>query len=133
MKNGILQNACCTSPKSDSDLEKKCSYAHRQVDEQPRNSINDSGDFQDVESKICGRLSHVSSQLVMIPSSRSMLSRDKRLPLDTCNQSGLQDNVFGNQSSTFDSPRDHLQFHLMTWKETEKQFLWISSLRSKQV
>ena len=40
-----------------------------------------SGDFQEVESNYCGRFSHVSSQLVMIPSSRSMLSRDKRLPL----------------------------------------------------
>ena len=47
------------------------------------NSINDSGDFQDVESNYSGRLSHVSSQPVMIPSSRSLLSLDKRLPLDT--------------------------------------------------
>ena len=38
-----------------------------------------------------------------------MLSRDKGLPLDTWNQSGLQENVFGNQFSTFDSPRDHSQ------------------------
>ena len=30
----------------------------------------------------------------MIQSSRSMLSRDKRLPLDTWNTSGLQENVF---------------------------------------
>ena len=73
------------------------------------NSMNDSGDFQDVESNFCGRLSHVSSQPAMIPSSRSMLSRDKRLPLDAWNQSGLQENVFGNQFSTFDSPRDHPQ------------------------
>ena len=36
-----------------------------------------------------------------------MLSRDKRLSLDTWNTSGLQENVFGNQFSTFDSPRDH--------------------------
>ena len=43
----------------------------------------------------------------MIPSSRSLLSRDKRLPLNTRSQSGLQENVFGNQFSTFDSPRDH--------------------------
>ena len=73
------------------------------------NSSNDSGDFQDVESNFCGKLSHVSSQPGMIPSSRSMLSRDKRLPLDTWNQSGLHENVFGNQFSTFDSPRDHPQ------------------------
>ena len=44
-----------------------------------------------------------------IPSSRSLLSDDKRLPLDTWNQSGLQENVFGNQFSTFDSHIDHLQ------------------------
>ena len=54
-------------------------------------------------------LSHVSSQPATIPSSRSMLSRDKRLPLDTWNQSGLQGNVFGNQVSTFHSPRNHPQ------------------------
>ena len=62
-----------------------------------------------MESNYGGRLSHVSSQLAMIPSSRSLLSRDKRLPLDTWNQAGLQENVFGNQFSTFDSPRDHPQ------------------------
>ena len=45
----------------------------------------------------------------MIPSSRASLSCDKRLPLDTWNQSGLLGNVFGNQFSTFDSPRDHPQ------------------------
>ena len=45
----------------------------------------------------------------MIPCSRSMLSRDKRLPLDTWNTPGPQENVFGNQFSTFDSPRDHPQ------------------------
>ena len=38
-----------------------------------------------------------------------MLSRDKRLPLGTWNASGPQENVFGNQSSTFDSFRNHYQ------------------------
>ena len=33
----------------------------------------------------------------VIPSSSSILSRDKRLPLDTWNALGLQDNGFGNQ------------------------------------
>ena len=47
--------------------------------------MRDSGDFLDVESKFCGRLSHVSGQLVMIPSSRALLSRVKRLPLDIWN------------------------------------------------
>ena len=65
----------------------------QQMQEQ-MNSTNHSGDFQDMESNCSGRLSHVSSQPAMIPSSRSILSRDKRLPLDTWNQSGLQENVF---------------------------------------
>ena len=73
------------------------------------NSMNDSGDFQEVESNYSGRLSHVSSQHAMIPSSRSMLSRDKRLPLNTWDSSGFQENVFGNQFSTCDSFRDHPQ------------------------
>ena len=71
--------------------------------------MNDSEYFQDVESNYSGRLSQVSSQLAMIPSSCSLLSRDKRLPLDTWNQSGVQENVFGNQFSTLNSPRDHSQ------------------------
>ena len=66
------------------------------------NSMYDSGDFQDVELNYCGKV-------VMISSYRTLLSRDKRLPLDTWNQSGLQENVFGNQFSTFDSPTDHPQ------------------------
>ena len=59
------------------------------------NSVDDSRDFQDVESNYCGTLSHVSSQPVMIPSSRTLLSRDKRLLLDRWIQSGLQENDFG--------------------------------------
>ena len=95
----------------------------QQMQEQ-MNSVNDSGDFQDVESKFCGMLSHVSSQPAMIPSSHALLSRDKRLPLDTWNQSGLQENVFGHQFSTCDSPRDCLEeFNLTTCIETEKQSL----------
>ena len=62
-----------------------------------------------MESNYSGRLFYVSSQLAMIPSSRSMLGRDKRLPLDTWNTAGFQENVFGEQFSTFDSTRDHPQ------------------------
>ena len=67
------------------------------------NSVSSPGEFQAIESNYSGRLSHVPSQPEMIPSSRSLLSRDKRLPLDAWNQSGVQENVFGNQFSTFDS------------------------------
>ena len=62
-----------------------------------------------MESNHSGRLSHVASQSAMIPSSRSMLSRDKRLPFDTWNALGLQENFFGNQVSTFDSYQNHHQ------------------------
>ena len=54
----------------------------QQMQEQ-MNSMNSSGEFQDIESNYNGRLSHVSSQPATLPSSRSMLSCDKRLPLDT--------------------------------------------------
>ena len=56
------------------------------------------------ESDDSGRMSYVSSPPAMIPSSRSMLSREKSLPLDTWNTSELQGSVFGNQFSTLDSP-----------------------------
>ena len=58
------------------------------------NNMNDSGKNQEVESNHSGRLSDVPNQPATIPSSRSMLSRDKRLPLDTWNQSGPQEKTF---------------------------------------
>ena len=73
--------------------------------QQQTNSMNDSGEFQEVETNYSGRLSFVSSQPAMIPSSRCMLSRDKRLPFDTWSALGLQENVFGNQFSTCGSHR----------------------------
>ena len=51
--------------------------------------------IQDIESNCIGRLSHVASEPEMVLSSRSLLSRDKRLPLDTWDQSEAQENVFG--------------------------------------
>ena len=59
------------------------------------NSLNDAGEFQEVESNYSGKLSYVSSPSAVIPSSRSMLGSDKRLPLDTWSTSGLQENVSG--------------------------------------
>ena len=64
----------------------------------------------------------------MIPSSRSLLSRDKRLPLDTRNTSVLQENVFGNQFSTFDSPRDYPQKNSV-WRRAKKP--WSSAWSRK--
>ena len=73
------------------------------MQEMQMSSIHDASELQEVESNHSGRISFVSSQLAMIPSSRSMLSRDIRLPYDTWNLSEAQGNVFGNQFSTFDS------------------------------
>ena len=84
-------------------------FFHLQPLQEQMNSMNSSGEFKDIESNYCGRLSHGSSQPEMIPSSRALLSRDKRLPLDTWSQSGVQENVFGNPFSTFDSPTDFPQ------------------------
>ena len=52
------------------------------------NSTSDSGEFQEVESDHRARLSYGPSQSVTLPSHRSMLSRDKRLPFGTWNASG---------------------------------------------
>ena len=43
VKNGTLQNACSTRPRMVVGLGKRCSFAHRQVDEQPtkRSKTND--------------------------------------------------------------------------------------------
>ena len=44
VKSGILQSACSTSPRVVADLGKKCSHAHRQVDEQPSKRSKKKGD-----------------------------------------------------------------------------------------
>ena len=44
VKSGILQYACSTSPRVDADFGEKCSYAHRQVYEQPCKRYKKNGD-----------------------------------------------------------------------------------------
>ena len=41
--------------------------------------MNDSGELRDTESNHSGKISHVPSQPTVVPSPRSMLSREKRL------------------------------------------------------
>ena len=96
--------------------------SHLKSMQEQMNSVNDSGEFQEVESNHSGRLSHVPSQPAMIPSSRSMLSRDKRLPLHPWNTTGLQENVLGNQCSTFGLPRNPSQgIHYGVAHETRRE------------
>ena len=44
VKSGILQNTCSASAKSGCRFGEKCSYAHRQVDEQPSKRSEKNGD-----------------------------------------------------------------------------------------
>ena len=75
------------------------------------NCMNDSREFQEKESICSGKLSHVPSQPAVVPSPRSMLSRDRSMPPDTWNLSGTQGNVLGN-------PRDMLDSSQMSWSTT---------------
>ena len=75
-----------------------------------------------MESKYSGRLSHVSSQLAMIPSSRALLSRDKRLPLDTWNNLDHKTTYLESNFLRLVHPEIILkEFNLTTCKETGKQ------------
>ena len=44
VKNGILRSACSTSQKNGCKFGDECSYAHRQVDEQPSKESKKNGD-----------------------------------------------------------------------------------------
>ena len=59
--------------------------------------------FHEVESNYSGTCSHVPSQPARIPGPRAVPSCDRRLPLDTWNRSGSQENVFANPRSTLQS------------------------------
>ena len=86
------------------------------------NSMNGSVGFQDIGSNKSGRLSRVSHQPEMIPSSRALLSRDKRLPLDTWNLSGVQENVLEINFPRLIHPEIILkEFNLTTCKVIGKQ------------
>ena len=58
------------------------------------NLMNDSREFQDVESACSGRLSTVPSQPAVVPSPRGMPSRDQSLRLDTWNLLGASGKRF---------------------------------------
>ena len=76
--------------------------------------MNDSREFQDVESVCSGKLSHVPSQPAVVPSPCGMLSRDQSLRPDTWNLSGRQGNVFGNPRAAIDPSQGILH----SWSES---------------
>ena len=67
------------------------------------NRMNDSGEVQDIESIRSGKLSHVPSQPAVVPSPRSMLSRDQSLRSDTWKLSGTQGNFLTIPRAAIDS------------------------------
>ena len=59
--------------------------------------------MNDIESSYSGKLSHVPSQRAVVPSPRSMSSRDRSMPFDTRSLSETQGNVFGSPRHMLDS------------------------------
>ena len=70
--------------------------------------MNDSGEFQEIESNCSGNILTVPVKPAVVPNPRSMLSRDKRLPLDAWNLSEPQGNVLSNPRPMFESFTDTL-------------------------
>ena len=62
-------------------------------------SVNDSGEFHDVESACSSKLSHVPSQPVIVPSPCGVLSRDHCQQSNTVDFLGASGNVFENSSA----------------------------------
>ena len=67
------------------------------------NCMNDSGEFQDVQSICTGKLSHVPSQPAVVASPCRMPTRDQSLRPETWNLFGTSGNVFDNPPAPIDS------------------------------
>ena len=81
VKSGILQNACATSPRVDVRFGEKCSYAHRQVEEQPSKRSKKNGDKSAVAIlKIARQLSCVFQDMEP-PKSSSILRKSSTISM----------------------------------------------------
>ena len=80
-----------------------------------RNSLNDSGEFHDVESICSGKFSHVPSQLAIVPSLGGMLSSDPSLRHVTWNLLGTSGNVFDSPHAPIDSSSTPYTGMLHSW------------------
>ena len=79
--------------------------------------MNDSKEFQDIESICSGNLSHVPSQPAVVSSPRAKESRGQSLRLDTWNLSEIQGNVFGKPRAVIDSSQTPCQGILHSWNQ----------------
>ena len=65
--------------------------------------MSDSREIQDVESNCSGKLSHVPSQLAIVPSLGGMLRHDQSLRLEIWNLLGTSGNVFDSTFAVIDA------------------------------
>ena len=96
--------------------------------------MNDSKEFQVVESVHSGKLSHVPSQPAVVPSLRCMLSRDQSLRPDTWNLLGTSGNVFDSPLAPIVSSSTpyrgsftlgNLMLQMVTWCDQARRDLWL--------
>ena len=80
--------------------------------------MNDSREFQDVESICSGKLSHFPSQPTTVPSLGGMLSRDPSLRPDTLNLPGTSGNVFDSPRAVIRSSSTPYQEMLHSWNQS---------------
>ena len=79
--------------------------------------MNDSGEFQDVESICSGKLSPVPSRRAIVPSLCVMLSRDQSLRSDAWNLLGTSGNDFGSPRAVIDSSSTPYQGMPHSWNQ----------------
>ena len=73
------------------------------------NSLCDARDFHDPETQSISGASHVTSQPVTVPSTRTVLGRDSGLPHDTRNIMGISGNVFERPPAQQGHPQDYFE------------------------
>ena len=76
--------------------------------------LNDSKEFQGIDSICIGKLSHVPSQPAVVLSPPAI----RALRFDTWNLSGTQENVFGNTRAVIDSSQTPYQGILHSWNQS---------------
>ena len=92
-------------------------HKYRELQER-MNYVNDSGEFQDVESICSGKLSHVPSQPAFVPSLGGMPSRDQSLRPETGNLPGTSGNVFDSPRAVIESSSTPYQGTLHSWNQS---------------